>query len=101
MSCTDTIPERNRDSLEYLTVSATADQVLDTQTVEIAITRSQPTAGDWLPAEWIGAAGTTRQARLTPAQVGTTRGPGTWYVFLRITDSPEIPVLPVGPLVIT
>jgi hypothetical protein len=96
-----TFPPRNRDSEEYLAVSVTADVTLTTQQVEIAVTLDQPGEDDWLTATWVGTAGTTRQARLTPAQMGTDRAPNEWLVFVRITDTPEIPVLLAGSLRIT
>ena len=91
---------RNRASLEYLTVQATANVELDQQPVVLAWTqRTQPTDDDWHDATWIGDPATTRQARylLNDADLGV----GTWWIWARVTDNPEIPVLLVGSLVIT
>lgn len=92
---------RNRASLEYLTVTVTADVDLDTQVVELATTKAhaQPAPGDWRTATWIGDAAHTRQAQILLDDNDLT--PGTWSVFLRLTDVPEVPVLEVGTVTIT
>lgn len=89
--------KRNRASFEYLSIPVSANVTLS-QTVQVAITRDQPEAGDWQTATWQGSAGTTRTARIGPIGPLAT---GDWLVFVRITDSPEIPVLLAGSLLIT
>ena len=86
---------RDRDSFEYLDIPITASVPLDDQTVEIALARSTAarTEDDWQPATWQGEVGTTRVARLEPF---TAPGRGTFLIFARVTDSPEIPVIRAG-----
>jgi hypothetical protein len=76
-----------RDSVEYLTVSVTADVTLDTQAVKISVDGKTT----WLTAAWIGTAGTTRSCRVL---LDNTNMPpaGERQVFVQVTDTPEIPV---------
>lgn len=92
--------QRNRASKEYLTVTVTADVDLD-QPVELATTagHAQPADDDWVTATWIGEVAKVRQAQILLDDADLEVGP--WSVWLRVTDNPEIPVLRVGPLLIT
>lgn len=91
---------RNRASLEYLTVLVTADIELNGQPVDIAATdhHDQPGDDDWVEATWIGATGNTRKAQILVDDADLSVGP--WSVWVRVTDSPEIPVIRAGTLVI-
>lgn len=94
------------DSREYLSARVTADVELDAQPVFIAAhpfsSTEEPTL--W-PAEWVGVAGTIRDARVlvgpggAPSVVELTRG--TYRVLTKVTDSPEAPVLEAYQLKIT
>lgn len=84
-------------STEYLHGPVTANVALDTQVVEVAfITPSSATPNDttsWVTATWEGGAATTRTWRVligpgTPAPLAV----GSYGVWVRITDTPEVPV---------
>jgi hypothetical protein len=96
VTCT-TSAERTilRGSTEYLKVELTADVTLDAQAVEFSLD-DQAT---WLPAEAVGSTGTTRVYRhlLTPEE---QPGGFTVEVLVRITDTPEVPVINAGTLTI-
>lgn len=79
-----------RTSTEYLAVSITADETLDTQPVEISVD-NQVT---WLGATWVGSPGLTRSARilLSPSAPSNMPPAGERLIFVRLTDSPEVPV---------
>lgn len=92
---------RNRDSEEYTRVEVEADVTLD-MTVEMAVTArtAQPEGADWVTASWLGAPGTERTAQADPSLTSNLE-PGTWKVWVRLTDNPEQPVLEPGFLKIT
>jgi hypothetical protein len=81
--------------VEYLTVTVTADVTLDTQPVDISFDRQV-----WVTAAWQGSSGTTRDAR---ALIDGTNvpAPGVWPVYVRITDSPETPVVYAGSVTVS
>lgn len=80
-------------TVEYLDVTLTADVNL-TGTVEFSLDRG----ATWLTAAWIGSAGTTRTARylLTTATLHKTN----YAVWVRLSDSPEVPILAAGSLLV-
>lgn len=91
-------------SKEYVSATVTADVTLNAQTVEVAIRDgSQGAAFVWLPAQWVGPSGTTRQCRTTsPVDFTAVAYPTTPYeVYVRVTDSPEIPIVHAGTLLVT
>ena len=80
-------------SVEYLTVTVTADVTLGSQPVALSLDRGVT----WLPATWQGDPGTTRQAR-TDEPVTFTR-PSPYRdtpVLVRVTDNPEVPLIAAG-----
>lgn len=77
-----------RTSTEYLAVSVTADVTLSSQTVQISVD-NQTT---WLTATWVGSTGTTRTARVLLQPNVNMPTAGKRPVFVRLTDSPEVPV---------
>jgi hypothetical protein len=93
---------RPAESKEYVEASVTADVELGAQVVEFAILAGAPVDGTtWTAGAWIGTAGTTRTARILVGQGGTLDpGPGNYTVFVRVTDTPEIPVIPAGSLLL-
>jgi hypothetical protein len=95
------------DSREYLGVNVTADVELDEQPVSIAVHPYSSTADPTLsPAEWVGDAGTTREARILvgpggdPSVVELTRG-STYRILVKVTDNPEAPVVEAYQLKVT
>lgn len=82
-----------RGTTEYLDVDVTSDVELAAQVVQVAFDR-----GTWLTAAWIGAAGTTRTCRvlLNAGNIPADRTDST--VFVKVTDTPEIPVFSAGPI---
>lgn len=76
-----------RTSVEYLSVSVTSDVTLDTQPVSVSV----DDRATWITATWLGAAATTRSARilLNGANMPTA---GQRQVYVKVVDSPETPV---------
>jgi hypothetical protein len=65
-----------------------------------------PTGPDWKAGSWDGTQPRpTGNAYLAQCLVGpggtVTLAPGTYTMWIKITDSPEVPVIPVGLLTIT
>ncbi|MEU2426905.1 hypothetical protein ABZ619_38835 [Streptomyces sp. NPDC007851] len=102
----------DRDSRQYVQaqVEATAagqpyNPTVDT--VEFAFTAVGARPETWYPGGWDGTQpipGTTAyraQVLVGPGSNGPTLAPGRYAVFLRITDTPEQPVIPVGQLAVT
>ena len=93
-----TIP---RDSVEYVRAPVTADVDLG-MGVEISI-RYGTAAHVWLPATWVGTLGPSRTARTT-TQVTFSAAlyPKPAYtVYVRLTDTPEVPIIEAGTIKIT
>ena len=83
-------------SVEYLKGTVTADHDLDTQPVEVAVTAtSHPGDEDWADAEWAGDVGTSRKWRLL---LDGSLATGAYYVNVRLTDTPAVPIIPAGML---
>ncbi|MGR3875800.1 hypothetical protein ACUXZZ_45525 (plasmid) [Streptomyces graminifolii] len=76
-------------------------------TVEFAFTSIGGRPETWYPGGWDGTdpiPGTTdyrAQVLIGPGSNGPVLAAGKYAVFLRITDQPEVPVMPVGQLNIT
>jgi hypothetical protein len=89
------VPEYPIGTKEYVKFVFTSDRTLDTQPVEIKVN------GTWLPATWLGTAGLTRTARTSSVVdfAGATQGYQT--IYGRFTDSPEIPIIDGGKILIT
>ena len=89
----------DRDSLEYLKVPITTppDVIINTQSVEIAVMlpEARPLEEDWRTAEW---SGTTARILVGPGAQELL--PGTYKVWVRVTDVPEIPVLVAGTITV-
>lgn len=82
-------------SVEYVSVTVTADVTLDTQPVAISLDHGTT----WLTAGWQGSAGTTRSARTASPVTFTERD--NLPVHVRVTDTPEIPIIRAGTLNVT
>jgi len=82
-----------------------ADPTADT--VEMAFTASgNPTSGDWKAATWhtdaSDPARPVHYARCLVGPAGTvTLAPGTYRIWVRVTDTPEVPVLESSRLVVS
>ena len=73
-----------------------ADVALGTQTVAISLT-PKGGAHTWLPAVWEGLAGTSRVARTqNPVSLDAAYPDRTYLVHVKVTDSPEVPVIYAG-----
>lgn len=97
-----------RGSVEYVTATVTLTNppgaVLGAQAVAISIRPDDDTTHVWLPATWVGATpAATRQARTTsPVTFDTAGYPArTYWVFVRLVDNPETPILQAGTITIT
>lgn len=91
-------------STEYARVRLTADVELGTQVVELAFLASstaEPEAGDWETATWLGDAGTTRHAGVLVGPGALVLAEGTYWIWWRIADTPEIPVRKAGRITVT
>jgi hypothetical protein len=97
MSQPVTIP---RGSVEYVKARVTADVTLDdTVGVAISLLPSGTSTHTWLAGEWTGTADTQRVARTSSAVTFDTAYPGSTYsVYVKLTDSPESPILAAGTL---
>jgi hypothetical protein len=63
-----------------------------------------PEDSDWLAASWSDSTAPgiyLAQCLVGPQNGGKDLGPGTYAIWVQITDSPEIPVFTPGSLVIT
>jgi hypothetical protein len=98
----------SRLSTEYVQVQVTftvsGAQVNPTgDTVQMAFTHggALPGVSDWHTASW-ETAGTVHYAQcLVGPSGGVVLAPGTWNVWLKVTDSPEVPVRSPAQLQIT
>lgn len=81
-----------RGTVEYLEVTISADEPLTTQPVEISFDRVA-----WHAAQWIGEAGNTRTASIL---LGTTvpLPVRTSAVYVRLSNTPEAPIIHAGTL---
>lgn len=78
-------------TVEYLTVLVTSDVDLTDQPVEISLDRQ-----NWYTASWIGIAGPQRRAQVLMGGDNPWPGARVWPVYVRFTDTPEIPLLHAG-----
>jgi hypothetical protein len=80
---------------EYVKVTLTSDRTLGAQAVEIKVN------GSWLPATWTGSPATTNVARTTSVVDFAAASRGPQHVYARFTDSPEIPIVDCGQILVT
>jgi hypothetical protein len=72
--------------------------------VQMAFARpgALPADGDWHTAAWVStSAGWAAQVLVGPQNGGIVLAPGPWVRFVKVTDSPEIPVRSVPGLTIS
>lgn len=96
-------------SKQYVTVPVTYTDDVTASDVEFAFTQgTEPVEADWADGSWEGAAtaiSASEYRQVSRALVG----PGTdfvltdgwWFVWLRISASPEVPVLKAGSILVT
>lgn len=78
-------------SVEYLYADITADVALD-GSIEIGI-GGPPNEATWQTAAWVGDVDLSRSARVL---LDGSLALGTYLMWARITDSPEIPIIKCG-----
>ena len=78
-------------SVEYLYADLTGDITLD-GTVEMGLGAGAD-AVTWQTAEWVGTPDFSRSARVL---LDGSLGLGTYYLFARVTDTPEVPIVSCG-----
>jgi hypothetical protein len=83
------IPLFQRETLEFLPVVVTVDGDPVTDDVEFAIVPAGGRPDDWEAAETLGTA-------IGVMVAGTALGTGTFQVYARVTDAPEVPVVDAG-----
>lgn len=91
-------------SVEYARVRITADVTLNSQTVALAFLTSstaEPAGGDWQTATWLGAADTTRYAGVLVGPGNLVLAEGVYWVWWKVTDTPEVPARRGGRITIT
>ena len=83
-----------QESIEYVEAPVTADVSIVGKTVAISIKRPG-TTDTWLAADWVGTPTTTGTARTTSAVAFAvaTYPPGDYIVRVKVTDTPEIPIM--------
>ena len=90
----------DRDSLEYVKIPVTTPPgiTISSQVVEIAVVAQtgRPGALDWRTGSWED---NTARILIGPTALALTAG--TYNVWVRITDSPEKPVLLAGAITVT
>lgn len=87
----DTTIEIPLGSVEYLYADLEGDILLD-GTVEMAL-GGAPNDVTWESADWVGDVGMTRSARVL---LDGTLAQGTYYLWARVTDTPEVPIIKCG-----
>ena len=75
---------------EYVEATIYAGVSLSAQAVAFSFDRAA-----WITAAWTGSAGTQRDARAL-VNTGNLPAAGTYDLYVRVTDNPEIPVFSVG-----
>lgn len=86
-------------SVEYVHVPITSDTTLDEQVVELAFIKTGTPSADteWFAAEWEDTAALERTCRLLVGPgTGVVLAAGSWTVWVRVTDSVEVPVREAG-----
>lgn len=84
-------------SVEYLYADIRADHNIGTQAVAMSVSTSEA-PGTFATAEWVGTPGKYAAARVL---LDGSLTAGLYHVFVKITDTPEIPIIYVGRLRVT
>jgi len=96
-------------SKQYVTVPVTYTDDVTGNTVEFAFTQgAEPVEADWASGDWDGAAtaiSASEYRQTARALVGPATDfvltDGWWFAWLRVTASPEVPVLKAGSFLVT
>ena len=96
-------------SLEYVKVQVTAlengtaiDPTTDIVSMAFPVTNVVPVSGDWKSASWETTPTGAYYARCLVGPGGTvTLAAGRYDIWIRVSDSPEVPVKQAGQLLIT
>lgn len=91
--------ERDRDSLEYLTVDVTADVVVTDVDLAIAPLSARPSS--WTAASLSGATASVLVGPGGTVELEPGYYPYTYNVWVRVNDTPEVPVMLAGTLTLT
>lgn len=98
----------SRNSTEYVRVpvaarssGAAVDPTADTVTMAFLAGAGPPESGDWKTASWDTDASTYPPTYRAQCLIGPTGGTvtltaGVWSVWVKVTDSPEVPVKRAG-----
>jgi hypothetical protein len=78
---------------------AAVDPTADVVEFAFLTTSANPTAPDWVTGSWEDLGG-AYLARCLVGPGAEVLAAGTYYVWLKVTDSPEAPVEPLGPVLI-
>lgn len=88
-------------SLEYVKATVTADVTL-ADAMTVAISLSSNGVHNWVTATWTGTAAVTRTARTSsPVDFSTLTKGKTYSVYVKLTDSPEVPIIAAGSLTVS
>lgn len=81
-----------RGATEYINAPVVANVTLSSQVVAFSFDAGVT----WTAAAWVGSAGTTRTAQLLVVASTTFPAPGMYTLLVRVTDTPEIPIMNAG-----
>lgn len=87
-------------SLEYVKATVTADVTL-ADAMPVSISLSTGGVHSWRSGTWTGTAAVTRTARTSSPVDFSTLAKGTYVVYVKLTDSPEVPIMQAGTLKVT
>lgn len=86
--------------VDFVVSGVEADPTADTVQMAFVTPGSSPSVGDWKSATWETTTGPpasyAARCLVGPSGGATTLSAGTFSVFLKITDNPELPVLDAG-----
>jgi hypothetical protein len=82
---------------EYVKAEVTSDRSLSAQVVEVKV----GVLDAWRPGTWVGSAGLTRTVSTTSVVDFASYTKGAYTVFVRFTDTPEIPIIDAGRIFVT
>jgi hypothetical protein len=83
-------------------VVAPAGVTITSDVVQVAFLRSgKPGVGDWLAAAWATNTSGQTVARILVGPGGLVLASGDWYEWVKVTDTPEVPVFLAGKVTVT
>lgn len=99
-----TIPSAGTEYARVKVTVSTDGVTINTQPVALAFLTSattEPVAGNWVTGTWLDDPGTTRHAGVLVGPAAHVLAEGSYWVWVKITDSPETVVRRAGRLTIT